>query len=141
MAKILPRALHRPASSLRGREDGRARLPTSPPLPSPAGPLPFWEMPDELHARLAEAVLVLTKGDANFRRLLGDLHWPHDTEFADLMREYWPTSLAALRTCKSGVLVGVAPAVEAAAAAAEPEKWLTGGVYGMVSFAPKATSS
>ncbi|EOD10101.1 hypothetical protein EMIHUDRAFT_459877 [Emiliania huxleyi CCMP1516] len=68
------------------------------------GPLPFWEMPDELHARLAEAALVLTKGDANFRRLLGDLHWPHDTDFADLMREYWPTSLAALRTCKSGVL-------------------------------------
>jgi len=105
------------------------------------GPLPFWEMPDELHARLAEAALVLTKGDANFRRLLGDLHWPHDTDFADLMREYWPTSLAALRTCKSGVLVGVVPAVEAAAAAAEPEKWLTGGVYGMVSFAPKATPS
>ena len=95
----------------------------------------------ELRTRLAEAALVLTKGDANFRRLLGDLHWPHDTDFADLMREYWPTSLAALRTCKSGVLVGVVPAVEAAAAAAEPEKWLTGGVYGMVSFAPKATPS
>ena len=48
---------------------------------------------------------MVTKGDANYRRLLDDRHWPHDTDFAELM-SYWPTSVAALRTCKSGVLVG-----------------------------------
>ena len=49
---------------------------------------------------------------------------------------YWPTTIAALRTCKSGVLVGTAPDVEAAAAAAHPGKWLTGGLYGVVQLAP-----
>ena len=32
----------------------------------------------------------------------------------------------------AGVLVGVAPEVEAAAAAAHPDKWLVGGLYGVV---------
>jgi hypothetical protein len=40
--------------------------------------------------------------------------------------------VAALRTCKSGVLVGVDPAVEAAAAERHPNDWLTGGKYGLV---------
>lgn len=93
--------------------------------------LPFWRMPAELREQLGAASIVLLKGDANYRRLLGDLHWPHDTDFAQLM-EYWPTSVAALRTCKSGVLVGTDPAVEAAAAAAHPGTWLTGGLYGVV---------
>jgi hypothetical protein len=52
------------------------------------------------------------------------------------LMSYWPTTIAALRTCKSGVLVGTAPDVEAAAAAAHPGKWLTGGLYGVVQLAP-----
>jgi hypothetical protein len=95
------------------------------------GAAPFWQAPDDLRAAFANAAIVITKGDANYRRLLGDLHWAHDADFAELM-SYWPTSLAALRTCKSGVLVGVEPAVEAAAAAAHPDKWLVGGLYGCV---------
>lgn len=46
--------------------------------------------------------------------------------------DYWPTTVAALRTCKSGVLVGTQPEVSAAAAAAHPEKWLVAGLYGCV---------
>jgi len=95
------------------------------------GCLPFWQMPESLQEAYSKAEVVITKGDANYRRLLGDLHWQHDANFAELM-EYWPTSIAALRTCKSGVLVGVAPEVEAAAAAAHPDKWLVGGLYGVV---------
>ena len=73
--------------------------------------------------------------DANYRRLLGDLHWAHDTPFGTLC-DYFPpgTALAALRTCKSGVLVGCAREQEAAATAAHPDKWLVGGLYGMVSL-------
>ena len=95
-------------------------------------------MPDSLRASYEAAQIVLTKGDANFRRLLGDLHWAHDYGFAELTGSYWPegTGLAALRTCKSGVLVGVQPDVEAAAAAAHPDKWLVAGLYGQVLFKP-----
>ena len=99
------------------------------------GPLPFWEMPAALLASYERAALVITKGDANYRRLLGDLHWAHDTPFGTLC-DYFPpgTALAALRTCKSGVLVGCAREQEAAATAAHPDKWLVGGLYGMVSL-------
>ena len=110
--------------------DGRLSI-ESPPFYTSS--LPFWEMPESLHERLGRADVVITKGDANYRRLLGDLHWAHDASFQDLM-SYWPTSLAALRTCKSGVLVGTVRDVEAAAAAAHPGNWLTGGLYGVVQF-------
>lgn len=98
----------------------------------------FWEMPGDLRAAYEGAALVVTKGDANYRRLLGDLHWRHDYSFAELTGSYWPegTGLAALRTCKSGVLVGVAPEREAAAAEAHPDKWLVAGLYGQVQFKP-----
>ena len=93
--------------------------------------LPFWDMPESLIEEFSDSKLAITKGDANYRRLLDDRHWAHDTEFSQLM-SYWPTSIAALRTCKSGVLVGTKPSVEAAARAAHPDTWLTGGLYGMI---------
>ena len=65
--------------------------------------------------------------------MLGGLHWPYDTPFAELMN-YWPTSVGALRTCKSGVLVGTATERSDDAAAKHPNKWLTGGLYGVVQY-------
>ena len=52
-------------------DDGRLRL-AAPPFYT--GPAPFWEMPASLMLAHAAAALVITKGDANYRRLLGDLH-------------------------------------------------------------------
>ncbi|KAL1524069.1 hypothetical protein AB1Y20_018980 [Prymnesium parvum] len=95
--------------------------------------IPFYEMPDSLRTRFGAAELVITKGDANYRRMLGDLHWPFDTPFSELM-SYWPSSVAALRTCKSGVLVGVSEKVTKVAAGKHPDKWLTGGLYGVVQY-------
>jgi hypothetical protein len=70
---------------------------------------------------------------ANYRRLLGDRHWRHDTPFAAAVG-YFPAPLVALRTCKAGLVVGVAPEAEARAAAAHPADWLTSGRYGLVQF-------
>jgi hypothetical protein len=36
-------------------------------------------MPDDVRPRLAEADVVLVKGDAHYRRALGDAHWPWTT--------------------------------------------------------------
>ena len=44
-------------------------------------------------------------GDANFRRLIGDRHWPWSTRPEDVL-SYFPAPLLALRTCKSEVLIG-----------------------------------
>jgi hypothetical protein len=49
---------------------------------------------------------------------------------------YFPAPLLALRTCKSGIAVGVPPAAEAAAKAAAPDALLTGR-YGVIQL--KAT--
>ena len=35
-------------------------------------------MPCSLAELLAEQDLMIGKGDANYRRLVGDLHWPYD---------------------------------------------------------------
>jgi len=93
----------------------------------------FWELPSNLTSAYAEALLVILKGDANYRRLLGDLHWPYDTDFGEYMRSFWPShGLVCLRTLKSGVAVGVAQEKQAEAKAARPEDWLTCGTYGQV---------
>jgi uncharacterized protein with ATP-grasp and redox domains len=48
-----------------------------------ASSLFYSQMPADLHADLARMDLVLVKGDANYRRLLDDAHWPSTTAFAD----------------------------------------------------------
>jgi len=69
-------------------------------------PLPGWEMPQDLREELAGADLTISKGDANFRRLLGDLRWPETTSFAEIT-DYFPTRLAALRVDKSELAVNL----------------------------------
>ena len=46
------------------------------------------------------------KGDLNYRRLVGDRLWPPTTPFADVTA-YFPGPVAALRTLKSDVIVGL----------------------------------
>ena len=48
-----------------------------------ASSLFYSQMPADLRAELARMDLVLVKGDANYRRLLDDAHWPATTAFAD----------------------------------------------------------
>jgi uncharacterized protein with ATP-grasp and redox domains len=69
-------------------------------------PLYFWEMPDEIHQELSESDLVISKGDANYRRLSGDLNWPSTTPFQDVVR-YFPTPLLALRVLKAELALGL----------------------------------
>ena len=94
-----------------------------------SGPHAFWDMPADLRVDLAACDLVIAKGDAMYRRLLGDRHWPHDTPFTHATR-YFPAPLCALRTAKSGCVVGVTRAREEAAAV-DPQ-WLTSGEFGVV---------
>lgn len=74
---------------------------------------PFWnsphffnEMPDDLIKQLEKNSLVIVKGDANYRRLLGDVIYPQEYTF-DQVTAYFPTNLVALRTTKSDPIVGI----------------------------------
>lgn len=69
-------------------------------------PLPYHHMPPDLHHRFASARLTIMKGDLNYRRLVGDCHWQATTSFAALT-SYFPGPVAALRTLKSDVAVGI----------------------------------
>lgn len=93
----------------------------------------FWELTDDVAAAFKDAAVVILKGDANYRRLLGDLHWPYGTDFAAYARSFWPsTGLVCLRTMKSGVAIGISQEKQASAKAERPNDWLTCGVFGQV---------
>ncbi|WP_171164994.1 ARMT1-like domain-containing protein [Streptomyces sp. I05A-00742] len=82
---------------------GRLRLATHEFYCSPST---FDEMPADLRAALAAAGLLVFKGDLNYRRLVGDRAWPATRPFADAVSGV-PSSLVALRTLKSDVVVGL----------------------------------
>jgi uncharacterized protein with ATP-grasp and redox domains len=111
------------------RRDGRFQLHTHPFWTSP---YPLWHMPDELRRLFAASHLVICKGDANYRRALGDAHWPYTTLFADIV-SYFPAPIVFLRTCKSEVLAGLTAGQVEELAAIEPD-WVTNGKWGVIQF-------
>ncbi|WP_344654728.1 damage-control phosphatase ARMT1 family protein [Cryptosporangium japonicum] len=70
------------------------------------GPLTYPALPTDLRSRFAAASLTISKGDLNYRRLVGDRHWHPTASFAELT-EHFPSPLAALRTLKCDVAVGL----------------------------------
>ncbi|MFC4334251.1 ARMT1-like domain-containing protein [Salininema proteolyticum] len=96
-------------------------------------PRTYRDLPDSLRKRYERAVLVIAKGDLNYRRLTSDLHWNFSTPFEDIA-SYFPTNLAALRVMKSELAAGID-----AALAEELEKsgrgWRTEGVSAVIQTA------
>lgn len=93
-------------------------------------PLPYEEMPGDLREDFASASLTIMKGDLNYRRLVGDRYWPPTTPFA-VATEYFPGPVAALRTLKSEVVVGLeAGTVTALEASGKP--WRVSGTHGLI---------
>ncbi|MET9059783.1 damage-control phosphatase ARMT1 family protein [Streptomyces antibioticus] len=97
-------------------------------------PLPYEEMPEDLRKEFADAALTILKGDLNYRRLVGDRLWHPTVPFAE-RTAYFPGSVAALRTLKSDVIVGLEQgtldALDRSGAA-----WRTSGTYGLVQVRP-----
>ena len=97
-------------------------------------PLEFWEMPSEIRQVLAGSNLVISKGDANYRRLLGDRHWSLSTSLADTLR-YFPAPLALVRVLKSETVIGLQPGQPDWLSRQDPG-WMTSGKWGLVQFWP-----
>jgi len=101
-----------------------------------AQPYPFWEMPEELYQEMGASSLIVVKGDANYRRLLGDRMWPLDAPFSGVA-SYWPAPVCALRTLKAELGCGMDKKAMKAASD-EHKDWLVNGKYGVVQmFDPK----
>jgi uncharacterized protein with ATP-grasp and redox domains len=104
---------------------------------------PFWttwlmfrQMPPHLSEQLAQADLVLAKGDVNYRRLTDDAHWPFTTRMEDITA-YFPASFAVIRTLKGEILVGLKPG-QAEALSSEDPTWLINGKRGVIHFVNKS---
>jgi hypothetical protein len=93
-------------------------------------PLPFWQIHESLKYELAKSNLIIVKGDANYRRLLGDLHWDFTTNFADIVT-YSPAPMLTLRTLKSELVVGLKSEVLKKLAILDSQ-WLTNGKWGVI---------
>lgn len=102
---------------------------------------PFWvtgfffhDLPNDLRAPLAQASLVVCKGDANYRRLIGDCHWDPTTRFEEAVAHF-PAPVVALRTMKAELIVGL-HAEQVARLDAEDPEWRVNGKRGVIQFAP-----
>ncbi len=110
--------------------DGRLQTHTHPFMTSPH---PLWHMPDDLRRQLAQANLIISKGDANYRRALGDAHWPYTTPFAGVV-SYLPSPTLFLRVCKSNVLAGLTPG-QLTTLNEQDADWVTSGRWGVIQLA------
>jgi hypothetical protein len=94
------------------------------------GPCFFRRLPDELQAELTACDLVLIKGDANYRRLVEDRHWPAESRL-DELTDWFPAPLCVIRTLKSQLIVDLDRTRCARLAAADPD-WLVNGRRGLI---------
>lgn len=97
-------------------------------------PLRARELPVHARAELGRADLLISKGDANYRRLLGDRHWDFTTPFRMAVAPL-PVSVLALRTHKSEVAAGLSPDQVARLDDQAPD-WAVNGEWGVIQFAP-----
>jgi len=94
----------------------------------------LWDMPPHLVEVFRHAALVIIKGDANYRRMVGDLLWLPETLYATVT-EFFPAPLLALRTLKSDVVVGLPAGLVQRLDQADP-LWRVSGRHGLIQFRP-----
>jgi uncharacterized protein with ATP-grasp and redox domains len=90
----------------------------------------YFQLPDDLRAELASMDLVILKGDVNYRRLVGDVHWSPTTPFR-WATAYFPAPLVALRTLKAEMIVGLG-AGQAKQLAEQDPAWMVNGRRGLI---------
>jgi len=89
-------------------------------------------MHPHLRQELSKSALIISKGDANYRRWLGDRHWPHTTPTEDIL-VYRPAPVLALRVIKSNLIAGLRPGQSEAMDQKDPA-WLHDGNWGVIQF-------
>lgn len=105
---------------------------------------PYWTYPNDysdmaridplLYQDISKSDCVMFKGDLNYRKLVGDIDWPHTTTFEAALRGFSPTNLISLRTIKFDPVVNLESEemVESL-----PDNWFFSGEYALIHFLPK----
>jgi hypothetical protein len=96
-------------------------------------PLAMWDMPDHIREDFQTASsLVVIKGDANYRRLLGDRQWPWHFPAKSVL-SYWPCPIVALRMLKAEVACGITSDMQEKAQNIHFD-WMVNGKWAVVQF-------
>jgi Damage-control phosphatase ARMT1-like domain len=94
----------------------------------------MWEMTEPLRLDMNKRCdLAFVKGDANYRRLLGDRKWELTAPFSDVVGSYFPCPVCALRTFKAEIGCGM-EAEQIERAKNLDSSWLVNGRFGVVHF-------
>ena len=100
----------------------------------------MWDMPTTLRDLINTARLVIVKGDANYRRVVGDSLWAAETPFADVV-SYLDAPVLCLRTLKSDPIVGL-PSSETTTQLDQTDSlWRSNGKRGVIQFKPYSGSN
>ena len=94
-------------------------------------PTAFWDMPAPVQQKLSSSALVFVKGDANYRRLLGDREWPLDLAASTVLSYWEPIPVCALRRIASPIVCGV-PKSTAQRVEREDFRWQENGKWALV---------
>ena len=97
-------------------------------------PYAMWDMTEPLRSNLRDRCdLAFVKGDANYRRLLGDRMWDYTAPFSEVVGSYFPCPVCALRTLKAEIGCGM-DASQIEKAKTMDKNWLVNGRFGVVHF-------
>lgn len=100
----------------------------------------LWDLPADLARPLNQARLVIIKGDANYRRAVGDCIWPAQKPFADVLR-YLAAPVLCLRTLKSDPVIGLPSAETAQELESIDPEWRVNGKRGLIQFKAQESNS
>jgi hypothetical protein len=105
------------------------------PDPFWSGPRFLWQIPHHIAQAFSAADLVVLKGDANYRRAVGDALWPPEAPFAAAV-SYATFPMLCLRTMKSDSVLGL-PSGLAEKLDASDARWRVDGCRGVAQvFSP-----
>ena len=109
---------------------------------------PFWQSPfpyrlmrrecPQLYSRLQEADLLISKGDLNYRKLIGNRPWPVNTPLCRAVQGFGPAPLVALRVLKADCVAGVSRKRAQEAALQDPG-WMISGEFAVIQFYKRAS--
>ena len=100
----------------------------------------LWDLPAGLRKQFNDACLVIIKGDANYRRTVGDCIWPAHTPFSDVLN-YLDAPVLCLRTLKSDPVLGLPSADTAEQLDCIDPDWRVNGKRGLIQFKAQTSKS
>jgi hypothetical protein len=89
-------------------------------------------MPARIYKEFSQSDVIISKGDANYRRLVGDRKWDHSFSFEKVV-SYLPCSILALRIVKSEAGVGY-PEKKMEEILRNDPNWMKNGKWGCIQF-------